>query len=283
MNNALSLRGKLALSTAIVGVLVGYGRRAYAACASTGGSSYLCSGTNSTPQTVNANNASVSTAIDFIVNTSTGDALYITGQGALSFTDNDSSQITSTAASSTGLHLYSSGDSGSTAASIKITTGANSSISGLQYGIDAVIKNSTHGGVSSITTGAGSNVSGRIGINVSSKNRPGENTLSITTGANSAVFGEDAGINVYFTSRGNSTLSITTGAGSSVSGKAGISAFSVSNNASTLLITANGTITGTGTGTGTGNLYVGIGAVLGGNNDSLLSITVNKDGLVQGQ
>ena len=75
-----------------VASFVGYGRQAYAACTGSSGT-YLCTGSNSSTQTINADNASVSTAAGFGVNTSSGNAITITGDGALSFTDTHASTI----------------------------------------------------------------------------------------------------------------------------------------------------------------------------------------------
>src|SRR6266513_274281 len=96
MNKALSLKNRLLVSTAMVGAVFGYGRQAYAACVNSGGTTYLCSGANAAAQTVNANEAAVSTAAGFGVNTAVGNAITITGDGALSFTDTHASVITTT-------------------------------------------------------------------------------------------------------------------------------------------------------------------------------------------
>jgi uncharacterized protein with beta-barrel porin domain len=88
--SAKSLRRQVLLSsTMLVGALTSYGGRAYAACAPTGGGAYSCSGANLTTQTITANEANVGTVAGFSVDTTIagGDALHITGNGALFYTD----------------------------------------------------------------------------------------------------------------------------------------------------------------------------------------------------
>ena len=57
---------------------------------------YLCSGANAAPQTINADNAAVLTAPGFSVNANAGNAITITGDGALSFADNNASSVVTT-------------------------------------------------------------------------------------------------------------------------------------------------------------------------------------------
>src|SRR4051794_37878733 len=93
---ALRLRILLS-STMLMAAAVGYGRRAYGACVNSGGSSYLCSGAETTTQTISADTASVFTASGFSVDTTSsgGNALSLTGSGALSYTDTNASPLTS--------------------------------------------------------------------------------------------------------------------------------------------------------------------------------------------
>jgi len=58
------------------------GEGLYAACVNNGGATYLCSGdstVNTTTQTINANEAAVSTAPGFGINTGAGNAITVTG------------------------------------------------------------------------------------------------------------------------------------------------------------------------------------------------------------
>jgi hypothetical protein len=96
-----ALRRRTLLSgTMLLTAVAGYGRRAYAACVNTVGSTYVCSGANAATQAItgpNANNASVSTLAGFSVNTAAGNAITITGDGALSYTDTNGSPLTAAA------------------------------------------------------------------------------------------------------------------------------------------------------------------------------------------
>ena len=103
-------RRKLLLSTAtLVGALSGYARSAYAACPPGGG---VCTGGNLTTQTVNAPNATVTTQAGFYIDTTIagGDALVITGAGAISYTDDNMSDLTAPGADDIALSITSTGD-----------------------------------------------------------------------------------------------------------------------------------------------------------------------------
>src|SRR5882724_10492961 len=125
--DAGALRRRVLLSgTMLAATVVGYGRRAYGQCAPTVAPSYQCSGANVTTQTINANNASVSTVAGFGVNTAAGNAITITGRGALSYTDTNASSLT--AAAGLALKTPSYGDFGGTPGSVTIAT--NGTLSG---------------------------------------------------------------------------------------------------------------------------------------------------------
>lgn len=84
-------------TTVLVGALTAYGRGAYAACVSTPPDPpnvFVCSDLETTPQAVTFNNADVSTADNFEVDTIAGDALTITGSGAIAFRDENASPLT---------------------------------------------------------------------------------------------------------------------------------------------------------------------------------------------
>lgn len=84
-----AVQRQLMLTSALaVPVVFGYaGRQAYAACSALGGGTYLCSGTLRTTQTINADNADVTMASGASIDTTggTGNAITVTGNGALSF------------------------------------------------------------------------------------------------------------------------------------------------------------------------------------------------------
>ena len=109
-------RRVLLSGTMLMAATVGYGRRAYGACVNSGGSTYQCSGTEVTTQSIgpNANNASVSTDSTFSVNTPAGNAITINGNGALSYTDTNASGLA--AAAGTALDVRSITDDGATPA-----------------------------------------------------------------------------------------------------------------------------------------------------------------------
>src|SRR5664279_1739222 len=95
-----ALRRRVLLSgTMLAAAAVGYGRRAYGAvgCVPTVAPNYQCSGAAVTTQTITANNASVSTVAGFSVNTPAGNAITISGDGALSYTDTNASPLTAAA------------------------------------------------------------------------------------------------------------------------------------------------------------------------------------------
>lgn len=87
------LKKKLLFSTALIGSIASYYRRAYADCINTSGSTYICSGTTTDMQYINAYlNANVSTSDDFSFN-GTSKAILIVSRGDVSFTDENSSYI----------------------------------------------------------------------------------------------------------------------------------------------------------------------------------------------
>ncbi|ODA66088.1 hypothetical protein A7A08_02940 [Methyloligella halotolerans] len=89
---ANSVKRQILLSTTMLaGALSGYTGRAYAACVNTSGSTYLCSGTEVVPQTINTANATVITDSTMDFNPMFGNALSIRSSGDVSYTDNDAS------------------------------------------------------------------------------------------------------------------------------------------------------------------------------------------------
>src|SRR5882724_11505221 len=127
--DAGALRRRVLLSgTMLAATVVGYGRRAYGQCAPTVAPNYQCSGANVTTQTINANNASVSTVAGFSVNTPAGNAITITGDGALSYTDTNASSLTS--AAGTALYVKSTGNDTGTSTPGSVTINTNGALSG---------------------------------------------------------------------------------------------------------------------------------------------------------
>ena len=64
------------------------------ACTATDRYTYRCSGSYSVPQTVSADNGTVSSVPGFSVNTATGKAITIGGNGAISYKDYNASSLT---------------------------------------------------------------------------------------------------------------------------------------------------------------------------------------------
>jgi uncharacterized protein with beta-barrel porin domain len=281
-----ALRRRVLLSgTMLAAAVGGYGRRAYGACAPTVAPNYQCSGANVTTQTVNANNASVSTVAGFSVNIPAGNAITITGDGALSYTDTNASPLTTTLGAA--LDVSSGGDFSGTPGSVTINT--NGALSGRDYGINA-----RNNGTGALTITANGNVSSSHGVGIYAINK-GAAALTIT--ANGNVSG--GGIGIYARNYG-SNVSVTTAVGTTVSGGSfGIEAGNYGTGA--LTITANGNVTGTDGTNGIGitannssagtNLSVTTGAgttVSGGkyginaSNDGTGALTVTANGNVTG-
>jgi hypothetical protein len=223
-----ALRRRVLLSgTMLVTAAVGYGRRAYGACAPTVAPNYQCSGANVTTQTINANNASVSTIAGFSVYALAGNAIEITGDGALSYTDTNSSPLT--AAAGIALYVRSGGAYAATPGSVTINT--NGTLSGYS-GIVA-----SNSGAGAITITANGNVTGTTYYGILAGNS-GTGALTIT--ANGNVTGTTYGISAR---NSGTDLSVTTGAATTVSGTIGIYARNFGSGA--LSISANGNVTGT--------------------------------------
>jgi uncharacterized protein with beta-barrel porin domain len=257
-----ALRRRALLSgTMLVAATVGYGRRAYGACAPTVAPNYQCSGANATTQTINAKNASVSTVSGFSVNTAAGNAITITGNGALSYTDTNASSLTAVAG--TALDVRSLGDDVGTSTPGSITIGTNGTLSG-RTGIFA--RNDGTGALTITANGdvTGTNVSMTIASGIYARNTVGTD-LSVTTAAGTTVSGRtgifarnDGTGAVSITANGNVTstfansiaarssgteLSVTTAAGTTVRGAN--SGIAVSNYGSgALTVTTNGNVTG---------------------------------------
>ena len=238
-----ALRRRVLLSgTMLAAAVGGYGRRAYAACAPTVAPNYQCSGANVTVQTINANNASVSTLAGFSVNIPAGNAITITGDGALSYTDTNASPLTTTLGGAA-LNVSSGGDFAGTPGSVTINT--NGALSGRDYGINA-----RNNGTGALTVTANGNVSSSHGVGIYAINK-GTAALSIT--ANGDVSGVGTGINAR---NYGTNLSVTTAVGTTVragSYGSGIEAINYGGTGA-VTITANGNVT---SGTGGTGIYAG--------------------------
>ncbi|MDB5578459.1 MAG: hypothetical protein JWR80_3635 [Bradyrhizobium sp.] len=263
----------------LVAAVAGYGRRAYGfgGCVNTVGSTYQCSGAAVLTQNiigVNASNANVSTVAGFSVTTAAGNAITITGDGALSYTDTNTSTLTAAAGSA--LAVSSPADFSGTPGSITINTnGALSGSGNSKNGIGAY-----NSGTGAITITANGNVTGNLigtnGFGIIAVNSGAGTDVTVTTGAGTTVSGATNGISgsnygtgaLTITANGDVTgttasainavnygtnLTVITGAGTTVSGASGGSGITANNqfgSTGALTITANGNVTGGPTGNG---------------------------------
>ena len=254
-------RRALLSGTMLVAVAVGYGRRAYGACVNSGGSTYQCSGTEVTTQAITASNAAVSTLPGFSVTAAAGNAITINGDGAQSYTDTNASSLTASAVNGTALYIRSGGDFAGTPGSVTINT--NGALTGGTNGIYA-----RNFGSGATTVTANGNVTGTNLVGINATNSFAGTDLTVTTGAGTTVSGNFFGIFASNQGAGATTitvngdvtstvrsgiqasnnadgtdLSVTTGAGTTVSGASGVYATNQGTGATT--ITVNGNVTGT--------------------------------------
>lgn len=194
----MDFKQKFITSTAMALTLIsGYGRRSYAACVSTGVPNYLCSGTETSGQYLGGvHNAYITTDSGFSVNTNSGDAISISGDGSLSFIDVNNSTIQTTS-SQAGIRANLSGGNG------PMLISTDGTISGGTFGIRA--SNYGTGSTSVIANGTVSATNGGYGIRASTTGIGG---LSITTGSNSAVTGGWNGILARNDGRGALSIAI---------------------------------------------------------------------------
>ncbi|MBI1384332.1 MAG: autotransporter domain-containing protein [Rhizobiales bacterium] len=256
----LEVRSRLLLTTALViPSLISYGgRRADAAgiCVNTGGSTYLCSGAGTASETINANNAAVTFDTGATIDTrgSGGNAITITGNGAISLTNTVGGTIGATgygiAGSLRGVDIRSNGNDGATPGSVSVVTTLG--ILGGQHGLLAA----NYGG-GTLTIEAAT-VTGTSNLGIWTLNY-GTNLAITATGT---VGGGSAGI----TSRnfGSGALTIEAAA---VTGGGGPGIYAV-NRGTDLAITTTGAVAGTVDGIfarnyGSGTLTIEAAAVTG--------------------
>lgn len=298
MTRDVSFKHRLFLSTAMVGAFFGYGRQSYAACANSGGTTYLCSGSNAAGLSVSHNEAAVSTASGFSVNTAASNAITITGDGAISFTDTNASTIA--AVGHFGLVVNAAANDGGTPGSATINS--NSTISGTygmvgyNYGTGALsitangdvtgtaesgILAFNYGSNLTVTTGAGSHVTG--GYRGIDARNYGTGAFAITVdGDVTGGTNRRGGINAINGGTGTS-LTVTTGVGSHVTGDYyGIRARN--NGSGALAITVDGDVTGTGANRGTYAVNHGIhlSGIYAINHGTSLSVTTGAGTAIAG-
>jgi hypothetical protein len=255
-----AFRKHFMLTTALaVPCFFGYGtRQSQAACVNTGGSTYLCSGAETTTQTITSNNAGVSMDTGAAVDTSagTGNAITVTGDGALSFTNTAGGAI---AGADMGLSVISTGDAGATSGAVTVTTtetvsatssfGILASNNGTSTGAtavsaadvtsanhDAIFARNTNTGTDLSVTSTGTVSGRRMGID---GRNDGSGTLNIH--ATDVTGTTEYGINAW---NEGTTLTIAT-TGTVTGGQGGIQA---RNYGTDLNITSTGTVSGGDTG-----------------------------------
>jgi len=245
------LRSRLVLTTAVVAIIGGYSRRAYADCNPTGGGNYLCSGTTTTLQQITAPGITVTTDGTFSANVSTDTAVSVTGTGDISFKDFNRSTITSTFTGGAGLLINGSAGVGS------VTVYTSGVVTGDQSGIGA--NNFTNGAMTITTTGdvVGSNAANGIGINAHNDIAATDLTVTAKAGAQGGAVGiqtQNFGL--------GATVIKTYGAVTGTSASSyGINAFNGSTTATDLTITSFSSSVVTGGTTGIGAINSGSGAL----------------------
>ena len=250
-------RRQLLLSTTVlVAALTGYGRRAYGQCVpDPAPPNFTCSGANIDTQTINEDDATVVTVDGFSVDTtaaggSGGNAITITGEGELSYTDVYMSPLT---AENTGLYIRSTDDSDEPGS---VTINTNGNIEG-DDSYDGIYARNDGSGAISIT--ANGTIGGEIDNGIYARNAGA--SLSVVTGG--TVEADDFGIQAR--NYGDAALTIETGGDVTGATLYGIFA---RNYGTTLSVTTAGTTSG-----GTG---------IRAQNDGSQALTVTANGDVTG-
>jgi|GEM_PF-6784203 len=200
-------KSKIVITTALAGAsFFSYGRRAYGAyagCHHTSGTSYLCDSSDTATQAfLNKDNAAITVQTGFNVVTSSGNAISINGNGALSFTDTstvNSVTIETSANNRRGIDMYSFGDIGGTPGSITIN--ANSTINATGFGI---YSNNAGSGATNITVNGDITSTTRTGIVVSHYG----SDLNVTVGSSSNINAYRIGVGATNSGTGSINLII---------------------------------------------------------------------------
>ncbi len=252
----------LASASVVVACITSYSSDSHASCDPMPSPSFVCSGAETTAQSVAADDAAVTTLPGFSVHTADGNALTITGAGALSFTDANAADLIATGYGSAGLFIVSSGNiiMGNPGS---ITVNAGGAIAGYRVGI---LANNQGSGVLSITTGA-SSVTTVNGSAISAVNFGSD--LSVSTGGGGAS-GPVRGI--FARNYGSGVLTIDVGAGgANATGGAGIGIEAKNDGSDLTVITRGGAVGGGSSGiladnlgSGAVQITTGGGAVTGG-------------------
>ncbi len=178
-----------------INILIEDEEHTFDGCHNTTGTNYLCDSESSATQDFGGkDNSSISTASGFSVETEVGHGVKITGDGSLSFTDANSSTITTTDESSFGLFVKANTGS--------ITINANSDITS----VDDAVRTSNYGtGASSIALNG--IVVSSAGDGLHAYNADTATSLTINTGTASSITGDEDG--VFANNLGSCAISIT--------------------------------------------------------------------------
>ncbi|MCZ0734455.1 autotransporter domain-containing protein [Phreatobacter sp. AB_2022a] len=231
---------------------------ARAQCAPSGGSNYVCSGPNTTTQSINAADVAVTTTPGFGVDlgASNGNGLAIIGAGQLSYIDTNAATITGgNAYGDSGLLIWSTGNNGPTLGSVTVDTG------GAITGYHGISVSNSGGGLTSVT--AGGVVTGLSGEGISVINGAAASGLTVraatVTGATSGIVaynngtgatlvmasGQVTGTGRYgiFASNAASAGDLTIDAAAVTGGISGI--YAENRGSGATLVTASGNVEGT--------------------------------------
>jgi hypothetical protein len=208
---------KVALSAALATTaLAGYHRNAYAGCDVTTGTYFSCTGSETSTITLATNAANVSTAAGFSVSTEDEDAIVMSGEGALVFTDENSSSITAIGDIDPDAISITSDNASNTSIAVTVNSNITANGKGINIGSNGV-------GTTAVNVNGNANVNTRQdGINIGT-NASGTG-ISLEVGASASVSvngggtgGSNAGIQI--SSGGNeSTSMIINGSVSSIGG-----------------------------------------------------------------
>jgi|GEM_PF-1473101 len=239
---------------------------------------YTASDVSVTTQAVSGNNIQVTTDNTFRVNTNVGNAVSITGHGALSYTDTNAAELVTTG-NAYALNVDTSGDAGPTPGSVTITS--NGDITGNGGGVRA--SNGGTGSISITLTGEVTSY-GDNGINAVN----GVNALNLEVETN-GVTGYQHGIATSNNGTGNTV--ITTNGVVTGNNGTGINAVNAASTGD-LIITANDDVVGTlghginASNAGSGNLEITVVDVQGAQhgihavNNAAGNLTVTSTGTI---
>jgi fibronectin-binding autotransporter adhesin len=270
------VKSSVLFTTALTTSLLGYYKRAYSACSNIGGTSYLCADTNTSTISLGKDNADVTTDNSFGLNVDSGDGIIISGDGALSFTDNYNSSITTNNPNvKKALYLRSTGDVNGINGSINVNinsvidasgSGSYERSTGLytynkgsganNVEFDGTINSNQAGiwsrsigsGDTSITTSSGSTIDTTAGENASSlgigilAQGHGSGDVAITVNGN--VHSQFVGVAAGIATSSPGNIDITIGSESSITASVlGVQAQAYGNGTSNVNITTGGNIT----------------------------------------